>query len=68
MSDITASLPVRRLETAFPDAEILYAVKANALGAVLSTLHESGAGLECASAGEVQRVLEPTEREDALRE
>ncbi|MFA9503754.1 alanine racemase [Natrinema sp. H-ect1] len=48
----------RRLETAFPDAEILYAVKANALGDVLSTLHEAGAGLECASAGEVQRALE----------
>ncbi|OLZ41845.1 diaminopimelate decarboxylase [Natrinema saccharevitans] len=47
----------RRLETAFPDAEILYAVKANALGEVLSTLREAGAGLECASAGEVQRAL-----------
>ncbi|WP_226005439.1 diaminopimelate decarboxylase [Natrinema salinisoli] len=48
----------RRLEAAFPDADILYAVKANALGDVLSTLYEEGAGLECASAGEVQRALE----------
>ncbi len=48
----------RRLADAFPDAEILYAVKANALGDVLSTLLEAGAGLECASAGEVQRALE----------
>ncbi|ELY74797.1 diaminopimelate decarboxylase [Natrinema pallidum] len=47
----------RRLEAAFPDADVLYAVKANALGEVLSTLHEAGAGLECASAGEVQRAL-----------
>ncbi|MDF9745607.1 diaminopimelate decarboxylase [Natrinema salsiterrestre] len=48
----------RRLEAVFPDADILYAVKANALGDVLSTLREEGAGLECASAGEVQRALE----------
>ncbi|WP_408959458.1 diaminopimelate decarboxylase [Natrinema sp. 74] len=48
----------RRLAAAFPDAEILYAVKANALGDVLATLREEGAGLECASAGEVQRALE----------
>ncbi|PGF15422.1 diaminopimelate decarboxylase [Natrinema sp. CBA1119] len=48
----------RRLEAAFSDAEILYAVKANALGDVLSTLREEGAGLECASAGEVKRALE----------
>ncbi|ELY70881.1 diaminopimelate decarboxylase [Natrinema versiforme] len=48
----------RRLEAAFPEADILYAVKANALGDVLSTLREAGAGLECASAGEVQRALE----------
>ena len=48
----------RRLAAAFPDADVLYAVKANALGAVLSALREEGAGLECASAGEVQRALE----------
>ncbi|WP_440766026.1 diaminopimelate decarboxylase [Natronorubrum sp. DTA7] len=46
-----------RIQSAFPDAEILYAVKANALGDVLETLHEEGVGLECASAGEVERAL-----------
>ncbi|MFP9193685.1 diaminopimelate decarboxylase [Natronosalvus vescus] len=47
-----------RLEAAFPDAEILYAAKANALGYVLETLLEAGAGIECASAGELARALE----------
>ncbi|QLG50282.1 diaminopimelate decarboxylase [Natrinema halophilum] len=48
----------RRVDAAFPDADILYAVKANALGAVLTALHDEGAGLECASAGEARRALE----------
>ncbi len=47
----------RRLESAFPDAEILYAAKANALGAVLETLLSAGVGIECASAGELERAL-----------
>ena len=47
----------RRLERAFPESEVMYAVKANALGAVLETLLDVGAGLECASAGEVWRAL-----------
>ncbi|MFP8957230.1 diaminopimelate decarboxylase [Natrialbaceae archaeon A-CW3] len=47
-----------RLEAAFPDAEILYAAKANALGDVLETLLSAGAGIECASAGELVRALE----------
>ena len=51
----------RRLESAFPDAEILYAVKANALSDVLETLHEEGVGLECASAGELTRALAVTD-------
>ena len=46
-----------RIRSAFPDAEILYAVKANALGDVLETLHAEGVGLECASAGELKRAL-----------
>ncbi|WP_126662838.1 diaminopimelate decarboxylase [Haloterrigena salifodinae] len=54
----------RRLAAAFPDAEIMYAVKANALGDVLETLHEEGAGLECASAGEVKRALAAAEASD----
>lgn len=48
----------RRLASAFPDADVLYALKANALGDVLAALREEGAGLECASAGEVRRALE----------
>ncbi|ELY44336.1 diaminopimelate decarboxylase [Natronorubrum sulfidifaciens] len=51
----------RRLESAFPDAEILYAVKANALKDVLETLHGEGVGLECASAGELTRALAVTD-------
>ena len=46
-----------RLTDAFPDAEVLYAVKANAGREVLETLEASGAGAECASAGELARVL-----------
>ena len=46
-----------RLADAFPDAEISYAAKANALGVVLETLLEAGASIECASAGEVSRAL-----------
>jgi len=48
----------RRLDRAFPDAEIRYAAKANALGRVLTALGEAGAGVECASAGEVARALD----------
>ncbi|WP_254767185.1 diaminopimelate decarboxylase [Salinilacihabitans rarus] len=47
----------RRLAAAFPDAEIAYAAKANALGDVLETLLDEGAGIECAAAGEVGRAL-----------
>jgi diaminopimelate decarboxylase len=54
-----------RLAAAFPDADVHYAVKANAGRAVLETLRDAGAGAECASAGEVYRALdagyEPTE-------
>lgn len=47
-----------RLAAAFPDADVHYAVKANAGRRVLETLREAGAGAECASAGEVYRALE----------
>ena len=47
----------RRVQAAFPDASVHYAVKANATGAVLRTLAEAGAGVECVSAGEVVRSL-----------
>ncbi|WP_265110274.1 diaminopimelate decarboxylase [Halosolutus halophilus] len=57
----------RRLDRAFPDAEILYAVKANALGDALEAIREAGAGLECASAGEVKRALEAGAPGSAIR-
>ncbi len=47
-----------RIEAAFPDAAIHYAVKANAGGSILETLAGAGIGAECASAGEVRRALE----------
>ncbi|WP_323675180.1 diaminopimelate decarboxylase [Halorubellus sp. PRR65] len=48
----------RRLDAAFADADVHYAAKANALGRVLDALHDEGAGVECASAGEVVRALD----------
>ncbi|QLC33878.1 diaminopimelate decarboxylase [Halarchaeum sp. CBA1220] len=47
-----------RLAGAFPDAEVLFAVKANAGRHVLRTLAAAGAGAECASAGELARALD----------
>ena len=48
----------RRIDRAFPDATVHYAAKANASRAVLETLRGEGAGIECASAGEVHRALD----------
>ncbi|MFC6951289.1 diaminopimelate decarboxylase [Halorubellus litoreus] len=48
----------RRLAAAFPDAAVHYAAKANALGDVFEALDDEGAGVECASAGEVVRALD----------
>ncbi|MFB6106093.1 MAG: diaminopimelate decarboxylase [Halobacteriaceae archaeon] len=47
-----------RLEAAFADGRVLYAMKANACRAALGALAEAGAGVECASAGELQRALD----------
>jgi diaminopimelate decarboxylase len=47
-----------RLRSAFPDADISYAVKANTTRSVLATLAARGVGAECAAAGEVQRALD----------
>nr|WP_200899168.1 diaminopimelate decarboxylase [Halanaeroarchaeum sulfurireducens] len=47
-----------RVQAAFPNAAVHYAAKANAGRAVLSRLATEGAGVECASAGEVERALE----------
>ena len=46
-----------RIAAAFPDADVHYAAKANTGDAVLRTLAAAGAGVECASAGEVHRAL-----------
>ncbi|MFC4551672.1 MULTISPECIES: diaminopimelate decarboxylase [Halorussus] len=47
----------RRLADAFPDAEVLYAAKANTARPVLQALADEGAGIECASAGELVRAI-----------
>lgn len=47
----------RRLDAAFPDADVRYAVKAHTGRAVLETVREAGLDAECASAGEVERAL-----------
>jgi diaminopimelate decarboxylase len=47
----------RRLVHAFPDADVRYAAKAHTGRAVLETVHEEGLGIECASAGEVERAF-----------
>lgn len=47
----------RRMASAFPEAEVFYAAKANTARPVLGALADEGAGFECASAGEVGRVL-----------
>lgn len=47
-----------RLRDAFPDADVRYAVKAHTGQAVLETVREAGLEAECASAGELDRVLD----------
>jgi diaminopimelate decarboxylase len=46
-----------RMVDAFPDTDVMYAAKANTSRAVLRALVDEGAGIECASAGEVERAL-----------
>ncbi|MFD1599489.1 diaminopimelate decarboxylase [Halobellus rarus] len=46
-----------RLREAFPDADVRYAAKAHTGRDVLRTVREAGLGVECASAGEVERAL-----------
>ncbi|WP_435361209.1 diaminopimelate decarboxylase [Haloarchaeobius sp. DFWS5] len=55
----------RRVAAAFPDADVYYAAKANTLGRCLTALADEGAGIECASAGEVARALDALEQSDA---
>ncbi|MFT4949536.1 MAG: diaminopimelate decarboxylase [Natronomonas sp.] len=48
----------RRFAEAFPDAHVMYAAKAHTGRAVLETLLEAGADIECAAAGELRRAVE----------
>ncbi|USZ69034.1 diaminopimelate decarboxylase [Halorussus salilacus] len=48
----------RRMARAFPDAEVHYAAKANTARPVLRALADEGAGVECASAGELRRAID----------
>jgi diaminopimelate decarboxylase len=47
-----------RLRSAFPDADVRYAVKAHTGRAVLRTVRDAGLGAECAAAGEVVRAAD----------
>jgi diaminopimelate decarboxylase len=47
----------RRFAAAFPDAEVMYAAKANTGRATLATLVDEGVPIECAAAGEIERAL-----------
>ena len=46
-----------RFESAFEFAHVMYAAKANTGRAVLRTLYDAGADVECAAAGELHRAL-----------
>jgi diaminopimelate decarboxylase len=56
-----------RLQQAFADADVSYAVKANTSRPVLATIRETGIGAECAAAGEVQRALDAGFEGEAVR-
>jgi diaminopimelate decarboxylase len=57
----------QRLHEAFPDADVRYAAKAHAGRAVLETVREAGLGIECASAGEVERAFAAGARGSAVQ-
>ncbi|MFC7072707.1 diaminopimelate decarboxylase [Halovenus rubra] len=48
----------RRFTKAFPDAHVMYAAKTHTGRAVLSTLLDAGADIECAARGELQRAID----------
>jgi diaminopimelate decarboxylase len=48
----------RRFANAFPDAHVMYAAKAHTGRAVLSSLLDAGADIECAAWGELQRAID----------
>lgn len=47
-----------RFNAAFDDAHVMYAAKANTGRAVIRTLYEAGAAVECAAAGELHRAIQ----------
>ncbi|MXR51688.1 diaminopimelate decarboxylase [Halovenus sp. WSH3] len=47
----------QRFASAFPDAHVMYAAKAHTGRAVLSTLLDAGADIECAARGELERAI-----------
>ncbi len=57
----------QRVTTAFPDAEILYAAKAHTGQAVLRTLVDAGAPIECAARGELKRAIQAGADPDRLQ-
>jgi diaminopimelate decarboxylase len=56
-----------RFSAAFPDAHVMYAAKAHTGRAVLKTLLEVGADIECAARGELQRAIEAGADPDTLQ-
>lgn len=48
----------RRLQSAFDQEDVSYAIKANTTRPVLETVRDAGLGAECASAGELQRAID----------
>ncbi|SEK56141.1 diaminopimelate decarboxylase [Haloferax larsenii] len=56
-----------RLQSAFPDAHVSYAVKAHTGRAVLEAVRETGIDAECAAAGEVERALDAGFPGDRIR-
>ena len=47
----------RRIAAAFPEADVMYAAKAHTGRAVLETLLDAGAAIECAARGELERAI-----------
>ncbi len=56
-----------RFASAFPDAHVMYAAKAHTGRAVLEKLLETGADIECAAAGELQRAVQAGADPDTLQ-
>ncbi|WP_436930267.1 diaminopimelate decarboxylase [Halosimplex halobium] len=56
-----------RFASAFPDAHVMYAAKAHTGRAVLATLLEAGADIECAARGELQRAIQAGADPDTLQ-